>query len=85
MKTASELIGILWYNHHIWPATYGPCCECKVESARGGGLCAKCAETQLGEQVGAPLAKSFHDSIKQTKLFEREIYDYIEDSKNADT
>lgn len=75
MKTASELVSLIWHNHHIWPATYGNCCECKTESARGGGVCAKCAEKQLGEIVGENLAHAFHESVKTNKLYEKEIYD----------
>ena len=76
MRNAEELVSILWRGHHTWPATYGNCCECKVESARGGGLCVKCAEKELGTLVGPSLAHNFHESIKITKALEREILEY---------
>ena len=79
MKTVEELVSLLWYNNHIWAATYGHCHECKVESARGGGLCVPCTVKQLGEQVGDHLAIAFSDSIKTCKNLEKEIYDTKED------
>ena len=64
-KKISDYMGIIQYNYHTAPSTWG---ECKVdgckESARGSGTCKYCAEKGLAKLVGDDKAKEFHIAVK---------------------
>lgn len=72
-KRISDYIGIIKYNYHLYPSTWGKCMAGCGKDARGSGLCKDCAERGLAELVGKEKAEELHNAIKTLHKIEREL------------
>jgi hypothetical protein len=70
-----ELRHTMWRNIPNFPTTCGPCCRCKIKSARGSGLCFDCAAKELARYVGEEKAAKYAELIKAVRELEREDYE----------
>ena len=66
--------------HHLWAchpsaaSTFSPC-KCGRGAARGGYLCATCAEEALAKLVGADAASEYHGLVKLVRAAETYFVD----------
>ena len=62
----------LSYCHPAAPATFSDC-PCGEGPARGGRMCAKCAEKALAKLVGPTHAADYHKAVKHIRQLESEM------------
>ena len=72
-KRIVDFIGIIKYNYHLHPSTWGKCKTKCGKDARGSGLCKDCAEKGLAELVGGEKAKELHEAVKTLHKIECEL------------
>ncbi len=76
--TAQDYMGIIEYNHHLYPSTWGKCRNDCGRDARGSGLCISCARDKLAEFIGLIDACDFVSHVKGLHEFKCKIQKKLE-------